>query len=228
LCDWQWPWSNLLPVYKMLYKINRPTFRQRCYRKTVINTINTRLSVGYTLNAQITTSHVEITCLQGVSYSALLNYLSRCCLGSMHSFSADRLTLLVCQEKHEPKQQVWYGNLNFSLRPATWHWQPVCSEQCKTHTVALSHSSLVMLRHIEIFIRCRYIVPYRIARGNVEIFDILVSTFWYVILPNFHVWCQEVLIHSFKLFIETLTEFFAVIKFREILQLLPCQDFRKQ
>jgi len=56
---------------------------------------------------------------------------------------------------------------------------------------------LVMLRYIEnikISIRCRYIVSYKsIAHRNIEIFDILVSTFWYIIiLPNFHVLCQEV------------------------------------
>ena len=40
--------------------------------------------------------------------------------------------------------------------------------------------TLVMLRYIEnieISIRYRYIVSYRIARGNIEIFDIPVSTF---------------------------------------------------
>ena len=42
-------------------------------------------------------------------------------------------------------------------------------------------------------------ISYRIARRNIEIFDIPVSTFWFIILPNFHVWCQEVVEFSLKL-----------------------------
>ena len=40
---------------------------------------------------------------------------------------------------------------------------------------------------------------YRIVRGNIEIFDIRVSTFWFIVLQNFHVWCQEVVKFSLKL-----------------------------
>jgi len=69
-------------------------------------------------------------------------------------------------------------------------------------------SRLVMLRYIEISIRYRYIVPYRIARGNIGIFDIPMLTFWFIILPNFHVWCQEVV--KFSQFTETFIETFTV------------------
>jgi len=83
------------------------------------------------------------------------------------------------------------------LWPGTWRYDRPAS-----------HWPLVMLRYIEnieISIRCPYIVSYRIACGNIEIFDIPVSTFWYIILPNFHVWCQ-----GRKIFIETFIETFTV------------------
>ena len=40
---------------------------------------------------------------------------------------------------------------------------------------------------------------YCITCGNMEIFNIPVLTFCYVILPNFHVWCQEVVKFSVSL-----------------------------
>ena len=54
-------------------------------------------------------------------------------------------------------------------------------------------------------------IMYRIARGNIEIFDIPVLTFWLIDhLPNFHL---RVNVMS----VETFTEFFIVRKFLEIL-----------
>jgi len=103
---------------------------------------------------------------------------------------------------------------------------------------------VVMLRYIEnieISISISIMVSYRITRGNIEIFDIPVSTFWYIILPNFHVLCQKVVIFLLKLsltvkvsmkvsmkisrFLDTTREnlaresliFFIVRKFRKIL-----------
>ena len=46
--------------------------------------------------------------------------------------------------------------------------------------------TIVLLRDIEISIRYRYIISYGIAGGNIEIFDISGSDFWYIILPNCH------------------------------------------
>jgi len=68
---------------------------------------------------------------------------------------------------------------------------------------------LVMLRYIEnikISVRYRYIVSYRIARRNIEIFDIPVSTFWYTLyhLAEF----SRAVSRNRDIFIETLTEFF--------------------
>jgi len=42
-------------------------------------------------------------------------------------------------------------------------------------------------------------VRYRIACRNIKIFDIPISTFWYIILLNFHMWCEEVVKFPLKL-----------------------------
>jgi len=69
---------------------------------------------------------------------------------------------------------------------------------CSTAACTLLHT-LVRLRYIEnikIPIRYRCIVsPAEISKFS----DIPVSTCWYIILPNFHVWCQEVVKFSLKL-----------------------------
>jgi len=42
-------------------------------------------------------------------------------------------------------------------------------------------------------------ISYLIARGNVTVLNIPVSTSWCIILPNFHLWCQQVVNLSSKL-----------------------------
>jgi len=72
--------------------------------------------------------------------------------------------------------------------------------------IVLNRFTLVMFRYIEnieISVRYRYIVSHRITRGNIEIFDIPVSTFRYH-LAEF----SRVVSRSRENFIETFTEFF--------------------
>jgi len=144
------------------------------------------------------------------------------CWNSICSDVAPHGTSAKRKKEWEQRREVWQSG--------------VINNISYTATAAAADACwVVMLRYIEnieMSIRYRYIVSYRIARGNIEIFDTDID----------FLWCQEVVkfslsesfsenfttswYHTWK-FGKRITEFFIVRKFREILYyLLPtCQNF---